>query len=338
MARFILCQACQTFNLNFQIMKKIFFTLMSCVLISLSAIQAQQQKKDTVGTAESRKRQNQQYDQSRQQSDRTRQDRDQAWQQESDKTQNQDAYANEGMVIIEKDELPASLRETLNDEKYAGWENGTIYHNTNTGEYVIAPRAYRFDKSGKEMEMENSARYGDTQNRRGRYTDQNMQHPNRTKESQRDAQDQDRAATSKDQPENNAQSDNQSAQSDNENNVQSDNDASSQSRQQPSSSYRSGQRDQSDRNAQSQPGQTSQYRTENMVEIQAEQVPASLRRTLSDAQYQGWEENGTLYQDPSTNEYVLVMDRTDNDSQSRSYRFDKNGKVKEDQKESSQNK
>ena len=65
-----------------------------------------------------------------------------------------------------------------------------------------------------------------------------------------------------------------------------------------------------------------------MTEIQAEQVPASLRRTLSESPYKGWEEKGTLYQDPATSEYVLEMESTDNSSQPRTYRFDKNGQLK----------
>lgn len=131
-------------------MKKIFFTIIGSTMISLGALHAQQQT-DTTGTA-SESSTDQRYDQRQQPSDETQQNRDQAWQQESDSYQNRDAYANEGMVIIEKDEIPSTLKETLKDEKYAGWENGTIYHNTNTGEYVIAPRAYRFDDQGQEIE------------------------------------------------------------------------------------------------------------------------------------------------------------------------------------------
>lgn len=148
-------------------MRKIFFTIIGSTMISLGALHAQQQT-DTTGTAtESR------TDQQQQPPDQTRQNRDQAWQQESDRYQNRDAYANEGMVIIDKDEIPSTLKETLKDEKYAGWENGTIYHNTNTGEYVIAPRAYRFDDQGQEIEA-NDTDDPANRSREGRYnSDQN---------------------------------------------------------------------------------------------------------------------------------------------------------------------
>lgn len=143
-------------------MRKILFTIIGSTMISMGALHAQQQT-DTTGTAsESR------ADQQQQPSDQTRQNPDQAWQQESDRYQNRDAYANEGMVIIDKDEIPSTLKETLKDEKYAGWENGTIYHNTNTGEYVIAPRAYRFDDQGQEIEA-NDTDSPANPSREGRY-------------------------------------------------------------------------------------------------------------------------------------------------------------------------
>ena len=67
-----------------------------------------------------------------------------------------------------------------------------------------------------------------------------------------------------------------------------------------------------------------------MTEVQPEQIPATLRRTLSERQYSGWEENGKLYKDPATNEYVLVMEKQDDSSQPKAYRFDKNGQLKDD--------
>ena len=103
-------------------MAKIFLTVVGSAFIGLCSLQAQQQQTDTTGTASesgARQRERQQYDQSQQ--DPNQSDR---WQQQSDKDRNSDAYANEGMVIIEMSELPASLRETLKDEKYRGWENG----------------------------------------------------------------------------------------------------------------------------------------------------------------------------------------------------------------------
>ncbi len=127
------------------------------MLISLCAVQAQQN--DTTGTASQshdRQQQRQQYGQQREQARKQRdqrrmQDR-QAWRQQRDQYRDSEA-ANQGMVVVDKNDIPESLKKTLKKDKYAGWEDGTIYHNTNTGEYVIAPRAYRFDENGKEIEF-----------------------------------------------------------------------------------------------------------------------------------------------------------------------------------------
>jgi hypothetical protein len=396
-------------------MKRIIFSIVGSMLITFCAVQAQE--RDTTGTAsKSRNKQSkqryeqsqQQRDQTRQQQDQARQQQDQARQQQGQARQQQDdrsqnAYANEGMVIIDENELPASLKQSLQKEKYAGWKNATIYHNTNTGEYIIAPRAYRFDEQGKEIPLGNAAyggRDGQSRNSQDQSTGQNMQEsPERTAQSQQgqdtrsetstyssqDRSDKDKqyqgnessqtkrnqtlktqpqsydqasgnqqrtddqstgndqsSATqqrSGDQPsEDQQESADQSSQSQDESSSAYRRDQSQQSQrdgQQPSSSYRSGQDDQSNASGQNQPGQSAEnrYRTEDMVEVQAEEVPASLRRTLRESKYSGWEENGKLYQDPSTNGYVLVMEKSDDSSQPRAYRFDKNGQLQEDQSE-----
>jgi hypothetical protein len=242
-------------------MKKILLTLVGSALISSFALQAQQQS-DTTGIASE---------------SRTRQQDDHQPGQQTDRYQ--DPYASEEMVIIEKEEIPESLKERLKDKKYEGWENGTIYHNTNTGEYVIAPRAYRFNSQGEEIELGTTTGFGNRDGRESRYSRDDAQ-PDTTPQPR-----------------------------------------------QPSTGYRDKQND-ADANSQS---QADHFRTDDMTEIQAEQLPATLRRTLSEKQYEGWEDKGTLYQDPATNEYVLVMDKSGNASQPRAYRFDKNGQLKESQ-------
>lgn len=389
-------------------MKKIVFSTLGSMLISLFAVQAQQQY-DTAGTAkqQDRQRYNQsQEDQSRRsgqrQKDRKRMDQDQAWQQQSDRD-----YTVEGMVIIDKDEIPSSLKKTLKDDKYSGWENATIYHNTNTGEYVIAPRAYRFDEQGKEIEAGNlgyGSRDGQTgysqqqrdqsqgqqrtynqrsqrqydqstgdqqrtydrstgdQNRRtddqstrtydqqrtyDQSTDNNQQraydqstgnNQERTYDQSRTQQQSD-AYRSQDTTEQSStyrtdQSGNNQQRTYDQSRTQQQSDAyRSQDTTEQSSSYRTDEKNQSGNTyGQTQTGQSeSQYRTEDMIIIHAVQVPASLRRTLSERQYEGWEENGKLYMDRATDEYVLIIEKSDDNSQPRSYRFDKNGKLKEEE-------
>lgn len=63
-------------------------------------------------------------------------------------------------------DIPSTLRTTLSADDYKGWENGTVYFNTVTGEYALRTMApanphssnaerkttwYHFDKSGKRL-------------------------------------------------------------------------------------------------------------------------------------------------------------------------------------------
>jgi len=324
-------------------MKRTILTIVGSMLISLCAVQAQQREADTLGTASKSRTRDQQRTQSEneRQRERSRMNRDEAWQQRSDRSMTQDSYAHEGMVIIDKNEIPSSLKETLKEEKYAGWENATIYHNTNTGEYVIAPRAYRFDKQGQEIDMPDANTYGNRQGRPSRYSPGQPGNAGDQREGQRTSQEQARdqmgeipTSATEDAPANETDQasqqsyDNQSSQNQQQSTASESQQA---DRQQPSAGYRTERENEPGAGTQTQPGQSGreQYNTEGMVEVQAEQIPASLRRTLRESKYKGWEENGTLYQDPATSEYVLVMDKTDNGAQSMVHRFDKNGQVKE---------
>jgi hypothetical protein len=72
----------------------------------------------------------------------------------------QPQYRTEDRITIQQNQLPSSLRETLNGEQYKGWENSTIYQDRATGEYyyenkgtqtgtTTTPKTYRFDRTGK---------------------------------------------------------------------------------------------------------------------------------------------------------------------------------------------
>jgi hypothetical protein len=82
---------------------------------------------------------------------------------------------------------------------------------------------------------------------------------------------------------------------------------------------------------------TSTANKKDMVRVQPSEIPASLRKTLEDPMYAGWE-NSTIYRNKSNNEYVVEIKNTTGTSSSsasatKTYRFDKNGKpVIDDQK------
>jgi hypothetical protein len=73
-------------------------------------------------------------------------------------TTNQSQSYRQDMVVIQSGEVPSSLRTTLGDTKYKGWESGTIYRSKNNDGYVLEIRdannnnkvtTYRFDAQGK---------------------------------------------------------------------------------------------------------------------------------------------------------------------------------------------
>jgi hypothetical protein len=74
---------------------------------------------------------------------------------ESSSQQPSNAWRTEDRVIVITDEIPSGLRATLNDDKYKGWENSTIYRNRKSNDYMIEIRdgsnakVYYFDKDGQ---------------------------------------------------------------------------------------------------------------------------------------------------------------------------------------------
>jgi hypothetical protein len=61
------------------------------------------------------------------------------------------------MEVIQSSEVPASLRSTLQGSEYSGWEDGKVYRNSSTNEYLIVigdedAKTYRFDANGSRIE------------------------------------------------------------------------------------------------------------------------------------------------------------------------------------------
>lgn len=291
-------------------MKKIIFTIVGSMLISLCAVQAQQT--DTAGTASKSKSKQHKYRTEQSSKDRDKGNRDQAWQQRSDRMR-----GDQAVVVIDVQEVPSNIRQKLDaDEKYSGWEKATVYHNTRTGDYVFIPQPFRLDKEGNEQEMKGDQAWG-YQNRYGQQDeDMSRQHremSRRHREMSRQDQDTAQDMSPQDQARNEMGEIPTSASED-------------QSDGQPSSAYRTDEDQQGEQqqqqNSQSyRPGD--QYSTANMVEVQENQIPEPLRTTLKESEYEGWKDNGKLYRNPSTSEYVLIIDS--DASQERRFRFDANG-------------
>ena len=72
--------------------------------------------------------------------------------------QSQSQNYRQDMVKIQSADVPASLKTTLGDTKYKGWESGTIYRSKNSDGYVVEIKdaknnnkvtTHRFDAQGK---------------------------------------------------------------------------------------------------------------------------------------------------------------------------------------------
>jgi len=77
--------------------------------------------------------------------------------------------------------------------------------------------------------------------------------------------------------------------------------------------------------------QEGSYQLRDMTVLQLSEVPSSLRETLlGNTEYKGWEDPTTkIYTNKTNDEFVVqIMDGTE----TKSFRFDKNGKRIEDQK------
>lgn len=94
------------------------------------------------------------------------------------------------------------------------------------------------------------------------------------------------------------------------------------------------------------PQRPAQFRRDDMIVIPQDQLPESLRETLRGTSYKGWEQS-TIYQDPTTGEYLLDLrttgtpatnntnsnvnqNNTGNNNSLQTYRFDRYGRVIKD--------
>lgn len=113
-------------------MKKIMLTLAGALFIGVAAVNAQS---DTTDTKE-----------------KTRQS--QATPQPS---QNAQSSIPKGYTMIKSNELPSSLRTTLQGNEYYGWESGTVYQNRTNNQYLVTvgtgpdTKTYYFDRNGKRV-------------------------------------------------------------------------------------------------------------------------------------------------------------------------------------------
>lgn len=118
-------------------MKKIMATVAGMLLVSLMAVNAQVTQQDTQITQDTTGITNQSGQPGVMGDDQSNYTRD--------------------MEVIQPTDVPSSLRTTLGESEYSGWEEGKVYHNTSTNEYLIVigdedAKVFRFDANGERME------------------------------------------------------------------------------------------------------------------------------------------------------------------------------------------
>jgi hypothetical protein len=114
-------------------MKKLMLTIASLLFVSVLAVNAQVNS-DTTGTGSTSS--------------------------QPGMTDDQSNYTRD-MESIQSSEVPASLRSTLQGSEYSGWEEGKVYRNATTNEYLIVigeddAKVFRFDANGNKIEDSSS--------------------------------------------------------------------------------------------------------------------------------------------------------------------------------------
>jgi hypothetical protein len=114
-------------------MKKIMLTMAGALFIGVAAVNAQ----DTTRTQTKSTTQTQQ--------------------QQSIRQSGANSTVPKGYTQIKSNDLPSSLRTTLQGNEYSGWESGTVYQNRTNNQYLITTgtgpdaKTYYFDRDGKRV-------------------------------------------------------------------------------------------------------------------------------------------------------------------------------------------
>lgn len=278
-----------------------------------------------LGTAEAQQRDSARADQNKRSEER--QGTDQARQPRYDQQQGTNARYNSGDIeIISNNDIPEALRQSLrSDDRYQGWENAVIYHNKKTGEYLVSPRAHRFDGEGKPIGQSTTMdrRSLQKKTKEPASADQSKRGESATSE-QTTAQDtaSSQAMSATDQGRMQSTEGRMSQDAASKKNQDGNVDTNKEAVGEPQQSDRY-------RNDGVDTGTETEIPMEGMIEMQSGEVPESLRQTLTDNDYKGWE-TGKLYRHGSTGDYLLIVEERKTGEGKQVYRFDKDGKIKSD--------
>jgi len=266
-------------------MKKIWLTLAGSLLLSLG-VMAQERNDTTLTNDPSSNYRRTDTESGTQAETSTIQGKSATQGQSQDQNMN---WRDEDRESISSEELPSGLLETLESAEYQGWENATIYRNKVSEDYMLviqdngSTRTFYFDKEGQARNY-----MDDDQSSIDTETDMST-------------------------------SDTQPSQANPGNNATG---ATSTSAGTTTPSGTSGTPLNTETTIATEQPSTS-WRAEDRVVILSNDIPVSLRVTLEDDMYRGWE-NSTIYRNRQTNEYMIEIR---DGSNSKIYYFDKDGKA-----------
>jgi hypothetical protein len=64
-------------------------------------------------------------------------------------------YPTKDMKKIQSTDVPPALKTTLQDAEYAGWESGSWFYNSSSGEYAYQVEPPETDPTGSQKSMKN---------------------------------------------------------------------------------------------------------------------------------------------------------------------------------------
>jgi len=303
-------------------MKKIWLTLAGSLLLSMAVIA--QERTDTTGTSDPSSNYRRTDTESGTQAETSTIEGKSATQGQAEDQQM--SWRDEDRESISSEDLPTELLETLKSEEYQGWENATIYRNKVSEDYMLviqdngSTRTFYFDKEGQARSYRDDDQ-SSMQNQSGQtmetdvQTDSDIQSSSSTTESDSDT------GVSSDVSSSETQTDTET-QTSQENPGNNATGATSTSAGTTTPSGTSGSTLETETTISTEQPSTS-WRAEDRVVIVSSDIPASLRVTLEDDTYRGWE-NSTIYRNRETNEYMIEIR---DGSNSRIYYFDKDGKA-----------
>jgi hypothetical protein len=259
-----------------------------------------------------------------------------------DQQTQQDRYRTEGMVEVQVADLPEAVSQTLKDAKYSGWEEGKVYLDPESGEYLIeiekdgqASQQFRFDRNGTDV----TDRDEQTEGQPRLQTDPMNQETDSTKQEGEDQYRNDQQQNQSDTTQTDDAANQDVQNLENQNVTESDttqqvNEQGQTEAQTDTTQENQEQAVQEDAAvAETEANYTSEGKDEvghmegHYKVVDAATLPESVTKTLDETMYSGWK-NNNVYLDTKTGDYIVQADadQATPGKEGKYYRISKDGK------------